>query len=164
MSYKVIEQLGRAGNKQNRDRKRAEWNLKYGEDNWEVMYKYNDKLMTRDEALEEYYNKSYYLFLKENPKKLEALCNVAGQLYNPHAVNTGGVDLQCPAVEKALEKLGKELKGKERIAIGTWGTKNGLKYPQISYDLSPYQVPIWCNKSISVENFWQDYKFLVVKV
>lgn len=157
-----IEKLGRAGNKQNRDKMAAIWNGKY--EKWEVMYIYNNKIMTRDEALEEYYDKSYYLYLKNNPKILDELCNSAVEIYNPHATNTGGVDLQCPAVLKALEKLGRSLDGKQKIAIGTWGVKKyGRKYPEISYKLSPFQVPIWNDSKLSVEKFWQDYKFLIGK-
>jgi hypothetical protein len=158
-----MEKLGRAGNKQNRDRKTAEWNLRYGEGNWSVMYVYDNKIMTREEALQEYYNKSYYLYLKSNKVLLDELCNSANEIYNPHAVNTGGVDLQCPAVKYALEKLGRKLIGKEKIAIGTWGVKYGKKYPDISYKLSPFKVPIWNNKGISVEQFWQEYKYLIGK-
>ena len=156
-----IEKLGRAGNKQNREKAAALWNTKY--EKWEIVYIYNNKIMTRDEALDEYYNKSYYLYLKNNSGILDALCNAAKEIYNPHAVNTGGVDLQCPAVHKALEKLGRTLNGKQKIAIGTWGTKMGKKYPDISYKLSPFQVPIWSDSKISVEKFWQDYKFLIGK-
>lgn len=170
MGYRIVCQLGRAGNLKNREAKKLEWNCKYGEENWKVVYKYKDKIMSRDKALDEYYNKSYYLYLKENPVKLNELCKSANAIYNPHAENTGGIDLQCQAVLIALEKLGRKLEGTQKIAIGTWNTKNRnrnaknkIKYPQISWDLSPFKIPIWCDKSISIETFWQEYKYLVVK-
>lgn len=162
MSFRIVCPLDRAGNAKNREEKRLEWNAKYGEGKWEVVYKYKDKIMTRDEALDEYYHKSYYLYLKSKPNMLYELCNTANELYNPHAVNTGGVDLQCPAVLLALEKLGKKLVGKQKIAIGTWGVKNGMKYPKISWDLSPFKVPLWCDSFISIEKFWQEFKYLGV--
>lgn len=160
--YRVVEKLGRAGGPRNRERKQKEWNEKYGEGNWAVVYQYNGKVYTREEALENFYHKSYYDFLKKNPHLANQLCAMAKEIYNPHAEATGGVDLQCPAVHEALEKLGLSLHGDKRVAIGTWGTKYGRKYPSISYKLSPFQVPLWCDSSISVEEFWQDYKYLGV--
>lgn len=161
--YVVVEKIGRAGSPQNRAKKQEEWDKKYGKNKWCVVYQYNGKVYTREEALEEFYNKSYYDFLKNNPQLANQLCQMAKELYNPHAEETGGVDLQCPAVYQALEKLGLSLKGKERVAIGVWGTKYGRKYPSISYKLSPFQVPLWCDHSINVEAFWQDYKYLGVQ-
>ena len=160
---KIIEKLGRAGNYKNREQKRQIWDLKYGKGKWEVMYVYKDLIMTRDKALDEYYNKSYYLYLKNNPHILDELCRVAKEIYNPHAVNTGGVDLQCPAVEYSLQQLKRNLEGDKKIAIGTWGTKQGIKYPDISYKLSPFKVPLWDNECLSVEEFWQEYKYLIIK-
>lgn len=94
---------------------------------------------------------------------VKKLCKIARELYNPHAEATGSVDLQCLAVLKALDKLGVKLEGKERVAIGTYGTKKGRKFPPISYELSPFNIPLWCKPEISVERFWQEYKFLAVK-
>lgn len=88
---------------------------------------------------------------------------MANELYNSHTEATGGVDLQIPAILKALEKLNLKLKGDKRVAIGTWGHKKGLKYIQISWTLSPFKVPLWCDNSLSVEAFWQNYKYLAIK-
>lgn len=162
--YKIVQKIGRAGGPRNRMQKQKEWNEKYGEGNWEVVYVYNNKIYTRKEALEKFYNKSYYEFLKNNPEIAEELCSMAKEIYNPHAEATGGVDLQCPAVHYALKKLGYSLKGKQRVAIGTWGTKYGMEYPSISYKLSPFRVPLWCDSSTSVEEFWQQNKYLGVKI
>lgn len=159
----IIEKLGRAGGPKNRQKKKEEWDRKYGEGNWEIVYFYNNKIYTREEALSEFYNKSYYIFLKNNPNITMRLCLLARELYNPHAEATGGVDLQVPAVLEALDRLGRELTGKERIAIGTWGSKYGKKYPPISHQLSPFKIPLWCDRRISVEKFWQEYKYLAVK-
>lgn len=163
MVYQVVEKLGRAGGPKNRERKQKEWNQKYGEGKWAVVYQYNGTVYTREEALEHFYNRSYYEYLKRNPYLANQLCQMAGELYNPHAVETGGVDLQCPAVHEALKKLGLSLQGTEKVAIGTWGTKYGRKYPSISYKLSPFRVPLWCDSATSVEEFWQNYKFLGVE-
>lgn len=160
---RIVEKLGQAGGPKNRERKKKEWDEKYGEGNWEVVYFYKDKIYTRDEALKQFYNESYYIYFKTHPNTTMRLCLLAGELYNPHAENTGGVDLQVPAVLEALDRLGRKLTGKERIAIGTWGSKFGKKYPPISHELSPFKIPLWCEPSISVEEFWQDYKYLAVK-
>lgn len=158
--YEIIEKIGRAGGPKNREQKRLEWNKRFGKDKWTIVYYFENKIYTRDEALEYFYNESYYNYLKNNIDTAKKLCSMAYSIYNPHAEATGGVDLQCPAVEKALEKLGLKLNGKERIAIGVWGSRNGKYYPPISHELSPFKIPIWCNRQISVESFWQDYKYL----
>lgn len=159
----IVTKLGRAGGFKNRERMRQEWNRLYGEGNWEVVYYYNKQIYTRDQALEEFYHKSYLMFMKKHPEIVDELCKMAKELYNPHAESTTGVDLQCPAVYKALETLGRTLEGTERVAIGTWGYNRGIKYPMISLKLSPFQVPIWCENKLSVESFWQNYKYLAVK-
>lgn len=162
MFMKVVEKIGRAGNSYVRERNQCGWDLKYGKNNWEVVYQYNGNIMMREDALRDIYYESYYLYLKNNPSILKVLCETANEIYNPHAENTGGVDLQCPAVLYALKKLNVELNGQSKIAIGTWGIKKGYTYPQISYQLSPFKVPIWCDETISVEQFWQEYKFIAI--
>lgn len=160
---KIVEKLGRAGGPKNREKMKKNWDEKYGKDNWEVVYFYNDKIYTREQALKEFYELSYLEYLKNNKNIADLLCNIAKELYNPHAEMTGGVDLQVPAVTKALEQLGLTLKGNQRIAIGVYGTKQGIKYPYVSWKLSPYAIPLWCNSKIDVENFWQNYKYLAIK-
>lgn len=160
MQYKVLEKIGRAGNFRTRQLTQERWTKQYG-NSWFVGYLYNDKAYTYEEALKEFYNKSYYEFMKNNSEVVEELCNEAKELYNPHAEKTGGVDLQVPAVLEALKKLGKEIHGNKRIAIGTYGAKYGIIYHPLSTTLSPYKVPLWCNKDLSVENFWQSYKYLL---
>lgn len=160
---KVVKKIGRAGGKLEREKRQKEWDRKYGKGRWEVVYVFDGKVYTRAEALERFYEESYYQYLKNHPKTVEKLCSMAKELYNPHAEATGGVDLQCPAVLKALERLGKKLQGNQRIAIGTYGSKSGAKFPDISYELSPFNVPLWCDPHISVERFWQGYKFLAVR-
>ncbi|QUH21918.1 hypothetical protein [Alkaliphilus sp. B6464] len=161
--FRIVKKIGRAGGPKNREKSKNEWDKKYGVGKWKVVYQYNNEIYTREQALEKFYNRSYYEYLKNHPTTLNNLCNMANSLYNPHADATGGVDLQVPAVYKALEHLNKSLQGAQRIAIGTWGYKQGIEYPQISWELSPYKVPLWCNKDISIEVFWQDYKYLAVQ-
>ena len=157
---KIIEKVGRAGSKKQREEKQKEWDNKYGKGKWSIQYVYKNKIYTREEALEEFYNKSYFIFLKNNPKIVEELRVRAKTLYNPHAEKTTGIDLQVPAVYKALENLGIELQGEERIAIGEYGKDN---YPLITKKLNPYRVPLWCDKKDNVEDFWQNNKYLVIE-
>lgn len=64
MMYRAVEKLGRAGGPRNRERKQKEWNEKYGEGNWSVVYQYNGKVYTREEALENFYHKRIiFLFI-----------------------------------------------------------------------------------------------------
>ena len=126
---KIIEKLGRAGGPEKREKARVEWNKKYGEGNWEIVYFYNGKIYSRDEAMEEFYNKSYYEYLKNH----EALISYAiwRQCLQPHAEATEGVDLSAGSIK--YEELGRKLQGKEIVAIGTYGYKDGIKYPPISW-------------------------------
>lgn len=158
----IIEKVGRAGGKKQREEKQKEWDKKYGKNNWSIGYFYDNKFYTREEALIEFYDKSYYEFLKKNPKIVEEICKRAKTLYNPHARHTTGIDLQSPSVQKAIDRLGKKLEGNEELAVGVWGTNKGYKYPQISFKLDPYRVPLWCDKTINLESFWQEYKYLVI--
>lgn len=162
--YYIIKQVNRAGDKSNRLKNKMKWDLLYGENKWEIIYKYKDKIYTREEALDEFYNKSHYIYMKDNESLLNELCNVANDIYNPHSINTGSVDLQCPAVKLSLQKLNRKLTGNSKIAIGVWGEKYGMQYPKISHELSPYEVPLWCDKNISVEYFWQNFKYLAQKI
>lgn len=160
MEYQILEKIGRAGNEQQRELTQKKWTNQYGE-GWFVGYVYKNKSYTYEEALQEFYHKSYYEFMKNHPEIIEELCSSANAIYNPHAERTGGFDLQCPAVSEVLTKLGKELHGTRRIAIGTYGAKYGIIYPPISTKLSPFRVPLWCDNNISVETFWQNYKYLL---
>lgn len=163
MGFQIVEKVGRAGNFNKRKSQADRWDQQYGENNWEIVYFYLGKIYLREEALEEFYNKSYYEYLNKNSNIAKELCLQASEIYNPHAEATTGVDLQCPAVSKALEKLRLKLAGNRRIAIGTWNSRNGVVFPPISHKLSPFRVPLWCDPAISVEKFWQDYKYLAVK-
>lgn len=161
--YQIIKKVGRAGGPNKRLKQQEEWDTVYGIGRWEIVYVFNDKTYTRESALDVFYNRSYFEFLKNNPAITNGLCALASDIYNPHSNHTGGVDLQCPAVMIALLKLNKSFNGNQSVAIGTWGTKQGKKYPPISQKLSPYKVPLWCNQAINVEEFWQNYKYLAIK-
>lgn len=183
MSYQIIEKIGRAGGFKKREAIQKEWDATYGKGNWIVGYVYNNTCYTREEALELFYNQSYVEFIKTHFKKIEVeLLQVASELFNPHALFTTGVDLQVPAVMKALEELKAPLTGSKKVAIGTFQVKawtpralslakqydltvkeDRIIYPSITTFLSPYKVPLRQNPQISIEDFWQEYKYLLVK-
>lgn len=181
MSYQIIEKIGRAGGFKNREAVQKEWDNLYGEGNWTVGYVYNNQAYTREEALNTFYNQSYLEFIKNNFKKINSdLIQIASELFNPHAVFTTGVDLQVPAVMNALNQLNVELQGHKKIAIGSFQVKfwnprnlniakkynmeisdNRIIYPEITNFLSPFRVPLMCDKNVSIEDFWQNYKYLL---
>ena len=80
-------------------------------------------------------------------------------LRNPHAVGTGGVDLQVPAIMEYLEEKGRVLQGKEVVDIGTYQNE---KTHKISVRLSPLTIKVFGNPKMTLEKFWQEKKCLAV--
>lgn len=183
---KAVEKIGRAGGVFKRKKQQLEWDNTYGKGNWQVGYVWKGETYTREEALEKFYNASYLNYMRNNPHLVKEVCQSAKELFNAHAIFTTGVDLQVPAVLQALEALGEKLKGHKMISIGSYQVKRWtpeievlakqfdleviitatgkkIKYPNISYELSPYKVPFWKGISTSLENFWQNNKYLLVQ-
>lgn len=57
---KIVQKIGRAGGKAERERRQKKWDRMYGPGKWEVVYFFEGRIYTREEALEKFYNKSYF--------------------------------------------------------------------------------------------------------
>jgi len=159
MSWKIVERkIGRAGNLKQRQKRQKAWTQKYG-DNWLIGYVVNGEFISQEDALYSIYYKSYEAHFENHPKDLEELIQLAKVLRNPHAVGTGGVDLQVPAIMEYLEKKGLVLQGKEVVDIGTYQNE---KTHKISVRLSPLTIKVIGNPKMTLEKFWQEKKCLAV--
>ena len=102
MPWEIVERkLGRAGPLSSQRKRQSEWNRKYGED-WMIGYVWEDEFISREEAIEVIYNASYAAHFQSHPEDLTELLSTAKVLRNPHAIATGGVDLQVPAIKEYL--------------------------------------------------------------
>ena len=162
MPWTIVERkLGRAGGEKQRLARQAEWDRKYGPDNWAVGYVIDGEFVLQEEALESVYYRSYEAHFRDHPGDLEELVRLAKALRNPHAEATTGVDLQVPTIMKYLQRHGLELRGSEVVDVGTW---QGERSHPISVRLSPLQVRCVLDPKLTLEEFWQSKKCLAVWV
>lgn len=174
MRYRVVERnIGRARSKQEMLKKQAHWDETYGAGNWVTGYELPDGFKTRDEAIVEIYDKSYFDWLDRNPKFVDEILSYSG-VYNPHALLSNSTDLQARSIERYIEIENLSFHGTRPLPVGAYQPKQmspsveakvremGLSvkegkivYPKISYKLSPYSVPCILDPSKSIEAFWQ---------
>lgn len=160
MTWKVVERkIGKAGNIKQQQKRQKEWNRKYGE-NWLIGYFVDNEFITQEIAFEMIYYKSYEEHFASYPKDLEELVLTAKTLRNPHAEITGGADLQVPAIYKYLKNKNLKLLGNEVVDIGTYGSRSH----KLSVRLSPLTIKVTGNPNMTLEQFWQNKKCLVVWV
>jgi hypothetical protein len=160
MPWRVVERkVGRAGGLQQRTARQREWDVKYGEGNWEVGYVIDGEFVPQAEALEAVYYRSYEGHFAAHPKDLEELVRTAKRLRNPHAEATTGVDLQVPAIMTYLERHDWVLRGEEVVDIGSW---EGRASHPIGIRLSPLTIRATGEPKRTLERFWQRKKCLAV--
>ena len=160
MAWKVVERrIGRAGPLKQRNARQRQWDIQYGEDNWEVGYMVDGNFISQEEALETIYYRSYEQHFQQHPSDLEELIHLAKVLRNPHAQATTGVDLQVPAILDYLKRNGLRLQGREVVDIGSW---EGQTSHAISVRLSPLSIRVVGDSKTTLEQYWQDKKCLAV--
>ncbi|MEN7551793.1 hypothetical protein AAG747_28010 [Rapidithrix thailandica] len=158
MSWKIVERrIGQAGNTKQQQKRQREWDRKYGQ-NWMIGYMVDGEFISQEEALEVIYYQSYHEHFENHPDDLKELIHTAKALRNPHALQTGGVDLQVPTIMKFLERNALSLLGNEVVDIGTYGTRSH----KISVRLSPLSIKVTGRPKMTLEQFWQDKKCLAV--
>jgi hypothetical protein len=158
MSWKIIERkIGRAGNASQQMKRQYAWTQKYG-DNWAVGYMIAGEFVLQEDAWESIYYKSYEAHFSQHPEDLQELINTAKILQNPHAIATGGTDLQVPAIMAYLNRNGLHLAGKEVVDIGTYENRSHA----ISVRLSPLTIKVVGEERMTLEQFWQERKCLAV--
>ena len=160
MSWKIVERkIGRAGGVKQRRGRQKQWDQKYGPDNWMIGYVIDGSFVAQEEALDTIYYQSYVAHFQSHPKDLEELIQTAKLLRNPHALATGGVDLQVPAIMRFLKEHDLTLEGKEVVDIGSWQNETSHK---LSIRLSPLHIKVVGNNKKTLEQFWQEQKCLAI--
>ena len=172
-----VSRIGYLGG--NRDQFVGDMNKLYGAGNWTIGYLIDDKPVSRDGALE-LYQKSYEAFFKANPEYTAKMLREARDVYDTNVSNVAsGLDwhaqedtrshLQDIAVRRAVKELGLSFQGERLLQIR--GPDSELS------ELNPGKVPFVTPEAIipirlqfqpwiefgSVEDFWQNNKFLFVK-
>lgn len=160
MSWKIVERkIGRAGATKQRQKRQSNWDKKYGRDNWMIGYVIDGAFVFQEEAIDSIYYQSYVTHFQNHPKDLEELVAIAKTIRNPHALATGGVDLQVPAILRYLKENNITLQGKEVVDIGSWKNESSHK---ISVRLSPLQIKVVGSNKMTLEQFWQEKKCLAI--
>jgi len=158
MAWNIVERrIGKAGNIKQRQKRQRQWDEKY-DAIWEIGYVVDGTFITQEEAFKHIYAPSYEDHFDKHPEDLQELIQTAKALRNPHAIKTGGVDLQVPAIMQYLEKHGLALQGKEIVDIGSFGSRSH----KISVRLSPLTIKAIGQKKMTLEQFWQKKKCLAV--
>ena len=157
----VVEKrrIGRARGHRERHARQAVWDRVYGEGRWAIGYVLDGEFVTGELAFERIYYQSYVEHFARHPEDLEELLDRAGELHNPHAAATTGVDLQVPAIRLYLERHGLRLRGDERVDIGSW---RGQASHALSVRLSPLHIRASGHSKWSLEQYWQRKKCLAV--
>ncbi|MCB9752206.1 MAG: hypothetical protein H6713_19805 [Myxococcales bacterium] len=151
--------IGRAGGFRERHARQAEWDREFGEGLWAIGYVLDGEFVTGEDAFERVYYRSYAEHFERHPDDLAELLACAGDLHNPHAAATSGVDLQVPAIRLYLQRHGLQLQGHDRVDIGSW---RGQASHAISVRLSPLQIRAAGQDKMTLERFWQAKKRLAV--
>jgi hypothetical protein len=160
MPWEVVERkIGRAGGEKQRAARQREWDRQYGADAWMVGYVIDGEFVLQDDALQSVYYRSYEAHFRDHPEDLDELVSLAKVLRNPYATPTTGVDLQVPAITQYLRDHGLELRGTEVVDVGTW---EGQRSHPISVRLSPLHPPCVLDPKLTLEQWWQAKKCLVV--
>lgn len=171
----IVDRVGYVGSKRGEFVDRL--NKLYGADGWTIGYVLDGKALSRDEALV-LYEKSYEIFLKNNPSITNRLVNEAREIYDTAPSNVeSGLDyhkqedvrshLQDIAIRRAMKTLGLSFKGDKLMQV----REAGSDFPELSPGKVPFALsqdkiilPIqyeadWIQPG-SVEDFWQNNKYV----
>ena len=172
-----VDRIGYLGGKREQFVQRM--NKLYGEGNWTLGYIAEGKALDRDQALE-LYQKSYEAFFRANPDYTQRMLREARDVYdtnvsnvssglNWHAQEDSRSHLQDIAVRRAVKELGLAFHGDKLLQIRGLDSDlpelNPGRVPFISREIiltPPEFTADWVQKG-SIEDFWQNNKFLFVK-
>ncbi len=177
MDYCPVQRVTYLGGK--REQFVARMDKLFGDGNWTIGYIAGDKILSRDEALN-LYERSYIEYFKNNPQYTERLVREARDVYDTNPSNVeSGLDwhkqedshshLQDIATRRAISALGLSFQGDKLLQIR--GVDSDL--PELNPGRVPFVAPelidqerefiaAWVNHG-SVEDFWQNNKFVFVK-
>jgi hypothetical protein len=174
----IIERVGYLGSKRGEFVERM--NNIYGVDGWTIGYVLDGKALSRDEALQ-LYERSYEIFLKNNPSITHRLVHEAREIYDTALSNVeSGLDyhkqedsrshLQDIAIRRAMKTLGLSFKGDKLMQV----READSDFPELSPGKVPFALPKdriitplqykadWIQRG-SVEDFWQNNKYIFAK-
>lgn len=167
-----------------RDQKIKELDEKFGEDNWELVWRVKagpHYLSYKfEEACRAFYEESYFNYLSKLPKFVDEICAHGECMDNALSNIDSGTDylkqeaysthIQDIAVRNVLQILGRKFEGPmTKILVIRSRDSNGYKFgpgnvPFYDPDMIelPSLVPDWA-KPDSVEDFWQSNKWIRVR-
>ena len=171
----IVQRVGYLGSKRGEFVERM--NKLYGEGAWTIGYVLDGKALTRDAALE-LYERSYEIFLRNNPSITHRLVNEAREIYDTAPSNVeSGLDyhkqedvrshLQDIAIRRAMKNMGLSFEGDKLMQV----READSDFPELSPGKVPFVLPKdkiifpieykadWIQPG-SVEDFWQNNKFV----
>lgn len=175
--WKAVVRTGYLG--KHRDKKRKEWNERYGKDDWRLAWKVGETFTDFLGACA-LYEDGYFEFLKNNPDIFNQLITDASEVYDDAQSNvnsgfnytkqeTSRTHLQDIAIRRSIIRLGFWFRGNELIQI----RQEKGTHP-LSMTLSPGRVPFhrldllckpelngWWDKG-TIESFYQSNRWLQV--
>jgi hypothetical protein len=175
IEWKVVDQPGFFGNK--RFEKIARYNIDYGEDNWKIAWKWNDRWLENSDA-HTIYTQAYFYDSISRESLWKKLLKRASDVYDNSESNVDSgtdfamqenqsVHLQDIAIRKVLEMRDWEFQGGELVQIRNhkqWGGRN-FSPGKVAFHMPDYiaerRVIGWWDKD-SIEDFYQSNKFLLV--
>jgi hypothetical protein len=162
-----------------RDKIVNEYNSLYGKEGWRLRWVAATIAFTFEEACVQFYEKSYYNFLKDKPEELDFICSHGECIDNAPTNVQSGLDytkqesysthIQDIAVRNVLTGLGRKFLGPpDKILVIRSADSNGYKFGPGNipcFDQSvitqPSLCPTWAGRG-SVEDFWQSNKWVQV--
>lgn len=177
--WQTLERPGFSG--KNRNRKRQEWDQKYGQGKWRLAWLVGETYVDFLGACA-LYEDAYFHFLQENHDILYPFIKEASDVYDDEPSNVSSrfdysrqetirTHIQDIAIRRSLIRMGLWFHGNSLIRI----REEKGTYP-FSWILSPGRVPFHMHDLIhmpelkgwwgpgSVESFYQSNKFLQIKI
>ncbi len=163
---------GKTGKLQDKERDKI-----YGKNNWRTAFKWGNKILTYNDALQ-LYEDAYFEHFKNNPDDLDWIVKTAYDVYDNSDSNVfSGLDysiqeststhLQDIAVRRSLMRFGLDFQGdhfveiREKDSEGYRLNPGQLKFHIPEKIIEPEPQSWW--NSGSVESFWQSNKVFQVK-
>jgi hypothetical protein len=162
-----------------RDELIAGLNARHGAENWRIVWIVQERICNFEQACKEFYEESYYRWLKSNAAAVEHITSFS-EVYDNSITNiASGLDyqkqeafathIQDIAVRNSLRRLGVWFRREHKGPMQIRGAGEGAQYNPGHvpfYDpaliTKPSLRPQWAAEG-SVEDFWQSNKWIQVR-
>lgn len=156
-----------------------EYNNLYGRTGWRLAWVTNVKALTFEDACREFYEKSYFDFLKNKPEDLKFACSFGECIDNNMTNVMSGLDytkqesssthIQDIALRNVMHGLGLRFEGPPaKILVIRSADSEGYRFGPGNIPFfdqaaltKPSMCPKWATEG-SVEDFWQSNKWVQV--